>query len=227
MKFRVCKFFVACKALEILFFFVVLLSLRKEYYVRIETATNIFLLRNDDADAILLLQILLLFRNSCLSKLSSKSLREQIQDRPSERELFLLFLLEIRKREVSREHFLLFKIRESRPAQNEGETDERVPVLQNASRPRTGKPRRGPSVRRHRFHVVEVTVRVFTATFFPNLSLLFDRSVARKRWSQILASVVSSSSSFFFEHRHPFSSVEKLPVDRRELFLQVTQKSTS
>ena len=127
---------------------------------------------------------------SRLSKLSSKSLREQIQRRPSERELFLLFLLEIRKREVSREHFLLFKIRESRPAQNEGETDERVPVLQNASRPRTGKPRRGPSVRRHRFHVVEVTVRVFTATFFPNLSLLFDRSVARKRWSQILASVL-------------------------------------
>ena len=204
-----------------------LYSFAKRVYMRIQTATNIFLLRNDDDDdAILFLQILLLFRNSCLSKLSSKSLREQIQDRPSERELFLLFLLEIRKGEVSREHFLLFKIRESRPAQNEGETDERVPVLQNASRPRTGKPRRGPSVRRHRFHVVEVTVRVFTATFFPNLSLLFDRSVARKRWSQILASVVSSSS-FFFEHRHPFSSVEKLPVDRRELFLQATEKSTS
>ena len=34
VKFRVCKIFVAGNALEILFFFVVLLSLRKEYYVR-------------------------------------------------------------------------------------------------------------------------------------------------------------------------------------------------
>ena len=184
----------------------------------------LFLLRSDD-DTILFLLLLLFRVVSRLSKLSSKSLREQIQRRPPERELFLLFLLEIRPREVSRERRLLFKIRKSRPAQQNGETDERVPVPQNASRPRTGK-RRGPPVRRHRFHVVEVTVRVLPATFFPNLSLLFDRSVPRNRWSQILASVVSSSS-FFFEHRHPPSSVEKLSVDRRELFLQVTKKSTS